>query len=174
LVLVILAVMWVLVLVPPLLRSRSDGRPNHSISSFQRQLRTLQRTGGVPARGSVTYLRGTAPVGRQAQSRPIYADDGRYGDDGYGYAPRRGPVSSARYAAARREAMRRRRQNVLLTLVAATFGTGVLAFGMEITSLTWVFVACSAALVVYLLLLVQIRKAEDLRAGRGSWSRIAA
>jgi hypothetical protein len=177
LVLVILAVMWVLVLVPPLLRSRSDGRPNHSISSFQRQLRTLQRTGGVPARGSITYLRGPASAGRQAQSH--YADDGygygRYADDGqYGYSPRPRPVRSARYAAAQRDAMRRRRQNVLLTLVAATFGTGVLAFGMELTSLTWVFVACSAALVLYLLLLVQLRKAEELRAGRGSWSRIAA
>jgi hypothetical protein len=179
LVLVILAVMWVLVLVPPLLRSRSDGRPNHSISSFQRQLRTLQRTGGVPARGSVSYLRGPAPMGRQAPSRSLYADDGygygRYADDdGYGYSARPRPMRSARYAAVQREAMRRRRQNVLLTLLAATFGTGVLAFGMELTSLTWVFVACSAALVLYLLLLVQLRKAEELRAGRGSWSRMAA
>ena len=71
LVLVILAVMWVLVLVPPLLRSRTDGRPNHSISSFQRQLRTLQRTGGYPGRGSVTYLRSQPwPAAAAVRRRP--------------------------------------------------------------------------------------------------------
>src|SRR4051812_31378768 len=78
--------MWVLVLVPPLLRSRTDGRPNHSISSFQRQLRTLQRTGRTP-NGTVTYLRAQQSAARRggtaARARQ-YADDyDDYDDQGY-------------------------------------------------------------------------------------------
>src|SRR5262245_27312471 len=137
--------MWVLVLVPPLLRSRSGGRPNHSISSFQRQLRTLQRTGGYPSR-PVSYLRAPAP-GRRPSTVDPYAED--YDDDyaprprGYAPAPRYGaptsvrsvgygsarPASpsafSARYGASRREAVRKRRQNVLFTLLGAAFVTAV-------------------------------------------------
>src|SRR6478672_4269982 len=149
--------MWVLVLVPPLLRSRTDGRPNTSISSFQRQLRTLQRTGGYPSRGTVTYLRSSAPQGRA----PAYYDDDygapadeRY--DGYeqqqydryernfdrtGRAPAPRQYQSQPYRATRqptrravqqsayqREALRRRRQNVLFTLMGSTFVTAVIAF----------------------------------------------
>ena len=191
LVLVILAVMWVLVLVPPLLRSRTDGRPNHSISSFQRQLRTLQRTGRSPRHGTVTYLR-SQPAGRRG---PAGSSLGRYADDdeyGYGYddeydryptqAPRhapqpayRAPVGRSRgYAAVQREAMRRRRMNVLLLLAGGTAFTGILAFGMGMTGLRWVAVACGVALVLYVVLLVQMRRAAELRSYRSGWSRMAA
>ena len=44
-VLAILGVMWVLVLLPPWLRGRREGRPGASISSFNRHLSTLRRTG---------------------------------------------------------------------------------------------------------------------------------
>ncbi len=44
LVLIVLAVMWIAVLLPPYLRSRSSGRPSDSISSFQRQLSVLERS----------------------------------------------------------------------------------------------------------------------------------
>lgn len=43
-VLLILAVVWAAVLVPPMLRSRADGRPSDSISQFRRHLRVLDRT----------------------------------------------------------------------------------------------------------------------------------
>lgn len=43
-VLLILAVVWAIVLVPPALRGRSEGRPADSIIHFRRQLTTLQRT----------------------------------------------------------------------------------------------------------------------------------
>jgi hypothetical protein len=39
---------WAAVIIPPLLRSRVDNRPNSSINDFRRQLSTLQRT--VPTR----------------------------------------------------------------------------------------------------------------------------
>ena len=210
LVLVILAVMWVLVLVPPLLRSRTDGRPNTSISSFQRQLRTLQRTGGYPSRGTVTYLRSSSPQGRAPaypRQAPASYDDGhgtpaedRY--DGYeqpqyeryersfdrtGRAPaareyqpqsyrqtRQPSRRSVQQASYQREALRRRRQNVLLTLMGSTFVTAVIAFGMNVPALRWLFVVSVVALVGYVLLLIQVRRAADLRAYRSSWSRMAA
>ena len=189
-VLVILAVMWVLVLVPPLLRSRTDGRPSNSISSFQRQLRTLQRTGGYPSRGSVTYLRGPAQARREVQPGPARYDEDDWYDDHRGYQPARGayprvqagrmpaarvqPVRSPGYLAAQRELVRRRRQNILFTLIGTAFLSSVLGFGMGVSAMVWVCVGSLVALVLYVLLLVQTRRAAELRAYRSSWSRMAA
>jgi len=53
LVLVVLGVMWVLVLLPPWLRGRREGRPGASISSFNRHLSTLRRTGRTASRGGL-------------------------------------------------------------------------------------------------------------------------
>ena len=47
LVLVILAVMWAAVLLPPWLRGRHHDRPSDSIHSFRRQLSVLERATGV-------------------------------------------------------------------------------------------------------------------------------
>lgn len=46
LVLVILAVLWAVVLVPPLLRSRSDSRRSDSVGDFRYRLGVLSKTGG--------------------------------------------------------------------------------------------------------------------------------
>lgn len=43
LVLLILAVVWAAVLLPPLVRNRRDGRPDNSVVSFRAQLSTLER-----------------------------------------------------------------------------------------------------------------------------------
>ena len=48
-VLVVLAVVWAVVLIPPWLRNRAEGRPGDSIGAFHRQLTTLERTGPEPA-----------------------------------------------------------------------------------------------------------------------------
>jgi hypothetical protein len=64
LVLAILGLMWVLVLLPPWLRGRREGRPGASISSFNRHLSTLSRTGRsasglrrpIPASGLPLYV----------------------------------------------------------------------------------------------------------------------
>jgi hypothetical protein len=58
LVLVILAVVWAAVLVPPFVRNRRDGRPDNSVLSFRAQLSTLERA--TPG----TTLRPYAPAGR--------------------------------------------------------------------------------------------------------------
>ena len=61
-VLLILAVIWAAVLLPPYLQNRSESRPADSISSFQHQLSVLERRAVMvnpslqrePARGATT------------------------------------------------------------------------------------------------------------------------
>lgn len=50
-VLLILAVIWAAVLVPPMLRARAEGSPVDSIGDFRRQLSVLQRTTPAAASG---------------------------------------------------------------------------------------------------------------------------
>lgn len=67
---IILAVVavWAAVIVPPLLRSRVENRPNASVTDFRRQLSTLQRA--VPTRTMVP-MRGMArPLAQAPQQRP--------------------------------------------------------------------------------------------------------
>ncbi|QXC63259.1 hypothetical protein KSP35_10990 [Aquihabitans sp. G128] len=62
LVLVILAVVWAAVLIPPFVRNRRDGRPDNSVVSFRAQLSTLERA--TP--GTSLRTLGTAPHGGPA------------------------------------------------------------------------------------------------------------
>jgi len=56
LVLLVVAAAWAAVLIPPLVRSRIENRPNSSVTDFRRQLNRLQST--VPSRAS--SMRGMA------------------------------------------------------------------------------------------------------------------
>ena len=64
-VLLAVAAVWLAVIVPPLLRSRVENRPNSSVTDFRRQLSTLQRT--VPTRTMVPMR---AMGGRQLAQSP--------------------------------------------------------------------------------------------------------
>ena len=68
LIILVVAAAWVAVLIPPMLRSRVDNRPNSSVTDFRRQLNRLQSS--TPQRGGVRYMgRGLAqssPLARQA------------------------------------------------------------------------------------------------------------
>src|SRR5688572_26886990 len=75
-VLLVVGAAWAAVLLPPLLRSRVDNRPNSSVVDFRRRLSTLQRT--VPAR-SVSPLR--------SMSRPLVQSPARMGPRSHGGAP---------------------------------------------------------------------------------------
>ncbi len=69
-VLLAVAAVWLAVIVPPLLRSRVENRPNSSVTDFRRQLSTLQRA--VPTRTMVP-MRGMArqlAQSPQQQQRP--------------------------------------------------------------------------------------------------------
>jgi hypothetical protein len=67
LVLLVVAAAWAAVLVPPLLRSRIENRPNSSVTDFRRQLSSLQRA--VPARG-VSMRAMARPLAPSPLSRP--------------------------------------------------------------------------------------------------------
>lgn len=158
-VVVFLAVMWVLVLVPPLLRGRTDGRPSASVHSFRRQLSTLGRATPSMARAASPYGRPTAPYRPASRS---------HGLSPYGRGSSYGTSRISQRAAAKH-----RRQSVLLTLAGAAFFTGVLAFGMGIHVMVWVHLGIDAALLGYLYLLVSMRKAEEAKAYRSSWYQAA-
>lgn len=65
LVLLVVAAAWAAVLLPPLLRSRVENRPNSSVVDFRRQLNRLQST--VPSRAGGSLR----PVGRQLAPSPL-------------------------------------------------------------------------------------------------------
>ena len=68
LVLLVVAAAWAGVLIPPLVRSRIENRPNSSVTDFRRQLNRLQST--VPSRASGT-MRGMArPLAPSPLQRP--------------------------------------------------------------------------------------------------------
>jgi hypothetical protein len=55
LVLLVVAAAWAAVLIPPMLRSRVDNRPNSSVTDFRRQLSKLQSTAS-PGRGPMRAM----------------------------------------------------------------------------------------------------------------------
>ena len=70
LVLLVVAAAWAAVLIPPMLRSRIDNRPNSSVTDFRRQLNRLQ-SNSTPARGSARSMgrplaQSSSPLHRQA------------------------------------------------------------------------------------------------------------
>ena len=68
LVLLVVAAAWAAVLIPPLLRSRIENRPNSSVTDFRRQLNKLQ--GAVPHRAGGS-MRGMArPLAQSPLHRP--------------------------------------------------------------------------------------------------------
>ena len=197
LIVVILAVAWIVVLVPPLLRSRSDGRPSTSIGSFRQQLATLSRTGpdrggvvrplnrpmGVPrgpARRPGTPGRSAAVAGYEDdyddrrshgggydQVRPYGASPSRMS----GYGTRTAPVGYSMRSG--RAEVRRRRLNVLVGLLAIAATTAIGGFALGISALVAVNLLVDAVLVFYIYLLVQLRRAEEERAIRSIWSQAA-
>ena len=145
---VILAVaaVWAAVIIPPLLRSRVENRPNSSVTDFRRQLSTLQRT--VPTRTMVP-MRGMArPLTQAPQQRPSVQGASHGSLHGQpGQVRRAAAPQQARAAApqrshgdntaghrqahlhkvSQREVVRRRRANVLFILVLTVGITGFLA-----------------------------------------------
>ena len=73
LVLLVVAAAWAAVLIPPLLRSRIENRPNSSVTDFRRQLNRLQST--VPNRAAGPMRGGMArPLAQSPLHRPVQLD----------------------------------------------------------------------------------------------------
>jgi len=144
LVLLILAVIWAAVLIPPALRARAEGRPADSITAFHRQLSTLRRTG--------------PRTGRDPEI--VVPDD----DFGQGHVARMtlatshgAPVGIRAHAVAARRNARRRRRDVLMALLVAAGTTLVLGAIPALRMLWLVHVAVDVLLLGYVSLLVRQR-----------------
>jgi hypothetical protein len=165
LVLLILVVVWGIALIPPLLRSRADLRPNSSVVSFRRTLADMSRIPGrrdMPGR----VVNPVAPV-RAFRASPTQAPRSpaqRYAaapvsrtSPIYGYEP---GVARAR---ANRAAMIRRRQNVLLTLITAVLVSGIAGFALDVVVARTAFFLCLIFLAIYVWMLATLRRNEELR-----------
>jgi len=131
LVLVILAAIWAAVLLPPFLQSRSENRPADSISTFRNQLHVLER------RSTGTVASGGRPVIPNPYARP---------------------VDRARLA---RIDAKKRRRDILVTLLAAAGLTLVMSLLMPKVFLFHLFI--DVLLVAYVALLVRQRKLAEER-----------
>jgi len=157
-VLLILAVLWAAVLVPPVLRSRSESRRG-GVGDFPSRL------------SSVTGRRSSMRSARAHPGRPLHAvpawSDGHEADDGrprIGARRMRGaskPIASGAPAATS-ETARRRRRNVVTILTGSALVTLVLAMMLG-SPILWVpHVLADVFLVVYLVLLMLIRRRGSL------------
>jgi hypothetical protein len=137
-VLLILAVIWAAVLIPPLLGARAEGRPADSIGDFRRQLSVLRRAAPVgmpPAQSLAAY--GTVP-----------------------FVP--APRTQSRHDAVRRRTVKRRR-DVFYALVASMGGTLVLGLMPGLRVMLGLHVILDALFVAYVALLVRMRNAAAER-----------
>ena len=192
LVLLAVAAVWAAVIVPPLLRSRVENRPNSSVTDFRRQLSTLQRA--VPTRTMVP-MRGMArPLTQAPQQR-----QGMHGHPGQvrraaGQQPGRQAMQGATlrshgnvpadqtaghrtmhlHKVSQREMVRRRRANVLFVLVVTVGITGFLAASTHASAMVYAFAFSFVSLCGYCYKLVQIRNSEmDRTYGEQTWFNAA-
>lgn len=140
-VLVILAVIWAAVLLPPFLQNRSESRPADSISTFRNQLDVLEQraSGRGPAAGRPRSVR---PVG----GSPSFA---------------RASVGTVDRARLARLDAKKRRRDILVTLLAAAGLT--LALGLLMSPVLLFHAVIDVLLVAYVALLVRQRKLAEER-----------
>ena len=167
LVLLILAVVWGVALIPPLLRSRSELRPNSSVASFRRTLSDMSRIPGRPGyRAGVSNPASPVRAFRASPGQPSAPAHGAsrtvpaYTSYSSGYAP------GAARARANRAAMIRRRQNVLFTLVTSVVISGIAGFALGLDLARTAFFVCLIFLAVYVWLLATLRRNEELRSAQ--------
>ncbi len=184
LVLLVVAAAWAAVLVPPLLRSRIENRPNSSVTDFANQLSSLQRA--MPTRGvamrSMSRPLAPSPLSRPAATgRPALRSGVRTHTSPTAPARptpvrlatdrhprlRRHPAASAAMGRGRRRtppqarnAVKRRRANVLFVLALIAGCSLFLAATTKAQALLWFSCAAFAVLCVYVYVLGQLRQRE--------------
>jgi hypothetical protein len=137
LVLLAVAAAWVVVLAPPMLRARRNGRPSDSIGSFNRHLSVLSRT-HPPVRRS----RGLVAAPRTTVARAAAT-----------------PTLPGRSLAAapRLSSVQRRRRDVFVALCALAVVTTLGAIALRGT-FVWLSVLTCATLAGYVALLLRIKR----------------
>ena len=189
-VLLIVAAAWAAVLLPPLLRSRLENRPNSSVLDFRNQLSSLQRA--VPTRGVAVRSMGRS-LAPSMLSRPAAAGrpDTRNGARINGVVSSRiaptsptarparrdarmqeatlrprqhgagsDPQMAAAIASTRAAEAKRRRANVLFLLVLTTVCAGFLAATTDSKAMVYLFAVSMVALGGYVYLLVSINQQQ--------------
>jgi hypothetical protein len=196
-VLLAVAAVWAAVIVPPLLRSRVENRPNSSVTDFRRQLSTLQRA--VPTRTMVP-MRGMARPLTQApqQRQAIHGQPGQVrratAQPGTRNAMHSASLSGGQqrshsnhaadqaaghrqmhlHKVSQREVVRRRRANVLFVLVITVGISGFLAATTHANAMVYAFALSFVSLCGYCYKLVQIRNYElDRTYGEQTWFNAA-
>jgi hypothetical protein len=196
LVLLVVAAAWAAVLIPPMLRSRVENRPNSSVTDFRRQLSTLQSTSNPRMRTigrplAQSPLQRPAAAGRPGHAhhrqaaihgttatrqRPAersgqvaYRSHGSHGshEQAHRQTHMDRPHPQTAGPAGPRADVRRRRTNVLFLLVASTACTLFLAATTSSTVLLYVFALSFLALCGYVYLLAQLRQREASGWGDG-------
>jgi hypothetical protein len=188
LVLLVVAAVWAAVLVPPLLRSRIENRPNSSVSDFRDQLSSLQRA--MPSHRGVAMRSMARPLAPSPLSRPAAAGRPNLTVHGRthagtasrpgGHLPagdrrRRPETARALYDAtprvrshadrvarpvSSRAAVKRRRANVLFVLALVAGCSLFLAATTRSQPMIWLAVAACGFLIAYVCLLGQLRQRE--------------
>jgi len=153
LVLLILAVIWAAVLIPPALRARAEGRPADSITAFHRQLAVLRRAGPRSGRG------GHWMPNDGGMAQPTFTQ--RHVALVAPVAPPRRAAAPAAWSAPRRPSARsqarRRRRDILFSLLVAAGTTLVLGAVPALRLLWLVHVVVDVLLIGYVALLVRQR-----------------
>ena len=138
-VLIVLAAVWAAVLLPPIIRGRSEHRPSGSITDFRRQLHVLARTS--PNAVGRANLHAVSPGRVVPMRRPLPTH----------VAPA-GPLRLGR----RRETVKRRR-DILVGLLVAMAGSLVLGLLPPLRALWAVHVVLDVLFVAYVAALVYLR-----------------
>jgi hypothetical protein len=132
-VLLILAVIWAAVLIPPLMGARAEGRPADSIGDFRRQLTVLRRA--APA--SMPPAHTMATMGNVVPIVPV-------------------EQLQLRATASRQRTLKRRR-DVFYALLSAMAGTLVLGLVPGMRALLGLHLVLDALFVGYVALLLRMR-----------------
>jgi hypothetical protein len=138
-VLLILAVIWAAVLVPPWFQNRRENRPSDSIANFRQQLSVLERTTPGYEPRAAMYSR---PAGSQITALHAHRAAG--------------VRAAASRAAHRRAETRKRRRDLFVTLLVAAGTTLGLAFVLGNPAVWVLNVVIDIALVAYVALLAQM------------------
>ena len=202
-VLLAVAAVWLAVIVPPLLRSRVENRPNSSVTDFRRQLSTLQRAVPtrtmVPMRGMARQL-AQSPQQQQQRSHTMHGSPGdvrrsavleqHYRDETAGH-PRqrmhegslqrrhgadstRGHRQTHMHKVSQRELVRRRRSNILFVLVLTVGISAFLAATTHNSFMVFTFALSFVSLCGFCYKLIQLRNFESNETyGQQSWFNAA-
>lgn len=148
-VLLILAVIWAAVLIPPRLRARAEGRPADSIAGFRRHLGVLQRTGPHAAVSPSRIAEGTIPFRRPA---PVASSPFVF--------------SATGFTEARRRQTQARRREIFMGLVISMVATLLLGMVPAMHVFLMLHLALDVLFVGYVALLVHLRNLASERSAK--------